>query len=276
MDRRVSASLAALAAPLTSVWKNRELFRRVLVRDLQASFRGSVLGFAWVVVIPLVLVALYTFVFGVILKSGWSRAPRSALEVPLIYFCGLMIFVFFMEVVTRSAVVVREYSTYVTKIIFPVDILSVVVVGTALFKFVINLVLLVVFLLIVTGGVPVGILWLPVLMVPLILTAAGISWIFAAIGAYVRDLTLALQAFAPIIMFMSPIFYSIEQVPEQFRPFYYLNPLTYVLEHARNALFFDGPVDLAGYGAYLAASLVMFWVGWGLFGRLRAGFADVV
>ncbi len=276
MDRRVSASLAALAAPLTSVWKNRELFRRVLVRDLQASFRGSVLGFAWVVVIPLVLVALYTFVFGVILKSGWSRTPRSALEVPLIYFCGLMIFVFFMEVVTRSAVVVREYSTYVTKIIFPVDILSVVVVGTALFKFVINLVLLVVFLLIVTGGVPVGILWLPVLMVPLILTAAGISWIFAAIGAYVRDLTLALQAFAPIIMFMSPIFYSIEQVPEQFRPFYYLNPLTYVLEHARNALFFDGPVDLAGYGAYLAASLVMFWVGWGLFGRLRAGFADVV
>ncbi|MER2606721.1 MAG: ABC transporter permease [Siculibacillus sp.] len=276
MDRRVSASLAALAAPLTSVWKNRELFRRVLVRDLQASFRGSVLGFAWVVVIPLVLVALYTFVFGVILKSGWSRTPRSALEVPLIYFCGLMIFVFFMEVVTRSAVVVREYSTYVTKIIFPVDILSVVVVGTALFKFVINLVLLVVFLLIVTGGVPVGILWLPVLMVPLILTAAGISWIFAAIGAYVRDLTLALQAFAPIIMFMSPIFYSIEQVPEQFRPFYYLNPLTYVLEHARNALFFDGPVDLAGYGAYLAASLVMFWVGWVLFGRLRAGFADVV
>lgn len=267
---------STLSEPLLSLWRNRELYRRVLARDIQASFRGSVLGLAWIILIPLVLVGIYTFVFGVILKSSWALSPRSPIEVPLIYFASLMVFAFFMETVTRAANVVRDSATYVTKVIFPVDILAFVVTGTSFFKFCISFALLLVFLLLFTGTIPLLTLLVPLLVLPLVLMSVGVAWAFMAIGAYVRDLSFALQALAPVLLFVSPVFYSIEQVPAPYRILYTLNPMTFVLENLRGALFFDRGFPLVGYALYLGASLVVFALGYTVFQRLRAGFADVV
>ena len=265
-----------LIKPFASTWRNPELFRRVLIRDIETSIRGSVLGLAWILVIPLALVAIYTFVFGVVLDANWSIRPRSKLEVPLIYFSGLMIFTFFMEVITRSTTVIRDHVTYVTKIVFPVDILSSVVVGTALFKFAINLVLLAIFMLVVTWRVPTEVLWLPLLMMPLVAVALGLSLIFAAFGAFVRDLSFALQAFAPVFMFICPVFYSIRQVPEQFRFIFEMNPLTLPLESGRDILFFDGTFPWSAWTLQLIGALIFLQFGHLVFRRLRPGFADVV
>ena len=268
--------LAVLLDPFRSIWRHREIFRRVLARDIQSSFRGSVLGLSWVLLVPLVLVAIYTFVFGVVLKSTWAVTPRSRYEVPLIFFTGLIVFGFFMEVITRAPNFIRENKTYVTKIIFPVDILCWVLVGTALFKLCVNLALLLVFILIVTGGLPVRALLVPVLMLPFIFFTTGLGWMLAAIGAFIRDLSHALQALGPIIMFISPIFYSVLQVPEAYRGPFFLNPLTFMLESMRGILFFEQSFSASGYLIYLAASLVVFMGGHAFFQRLRPGFADVV
>ncbi|MDP3898680.1 MAG: ABC transporter permease [Mesorhizobium sp.] len=272
----ISATTILPFEPFLSLWRHRELFRRVLVRDIQSSFRGSVLGLAWIVVIPLTLVAIYSFVFGSILNSSWAIQPRSPYEVPLIYFSGLMVFGFFMETITRSTTHIRDQKTYVTKIIFPVDILCWVLVGTALFKFFVNLVLLLTFITLLTGAFPVKALLLPLLMVPFVLLTVGLAWILAGVGAFIRDLSHALQALGPVIMFISPVFYAAAQVPEAARPFYFINPLTFMLESVRGLLFFDQAFSLQGYLAYSAAALVVFSFGYAFFQRLRPGFADVV
>ena len=237
-------ALAVVCEPFLSIWRNREIYRRVLARDIQSAFRGSVLGLSWVLLVPLVLVAIYTFVFGAVLKSTWAVTPRSQYEVPLIFFTGLIVFGFFMEVITRSPNFVRDNKTYVTKIVFPLDILCWVLVGTALFKLCVNLLLLMIFILIVTWSLPARALLVPVLMLPFILFTTGLGWILAAIGTFIRDLSHALQAVGPIIMFMSPIFYSVAQVPETFRPLFYFNPLTFMLESMRGILFFDQTLSL--------------------------------
>jgi lipopolysaccharide transport system permease protein len=262
--------------PFRSLWRHRELYRRVLLRDVQSSFRGSTLGLAWIVIIPLVLVAIYTFVFGAVLNSTWVTATRSTFEVPLIFFTGLTVFGFFMEVIGRAPNYIRDNRIYVTKIIFPLDILCWVLVGTALFKFCVNILLLLLFLAFLTGGIPTGMLLLPFLLVPFVLMTLGIAWVLAAVGAFVRDLSHILQALGPIIMFLSPVFYSVIQVPEIFRDLYYLNPLTFILENLRNLLFFGQIFSMQAYIIYFCVAAVVFTLGFVCFQKLRPGFADVI
>lgn len=272
---KLDARLAPLE-PFKSLWRHRELFRRVLVRDIQSSFRGSVLGLAWVVLIPLVLVALYTFVFGVVLKATWAIPTKTPYEVPLVFFSSLTVFGFFMEVITRAPNYIRDNKVYVTKIVFPIDILCWVLVGTALFKLTVNFTLLLLFLALFGDGVPAQALVLPLLLVPFVLMAVGFAWLLASIGAFVRDLSHALQALAPVLMFVSPVFYALAQVPEAVRPIYLLNPLTFVIEQVRGILFFDQVVSVQAYIAYSLAAAAVYTVGFAFFQRLRPGFADVV
>ncbi|MEQ8737842.1 MAG: ABC transporter permease, partial [Hoeflea sp.] len=123
-----------MARPFETLMSNRDLFVRLLVRDLQATVRGSVLGLAWIVISPLAMVAIYTFVFGTILDSVWTVGDPEPLEVPLIYLTGLVIFGFFMEVMLRAPDYIRVNKTYVTKIVFPVELLDWVLVGSAAAK----------------------------------------------------------------------------------------------------------------------------------------------
>lgn len=265
-----------LPGPAGLLWRHKHLFRRLLVRDIEQTFRGSVLGLAWIVVIPLVMVAAYTFVFVRVLGTTWPRPTATPYDVPLIYFAGLTTFGFFMEVVMRAPNCLRDNETYVTKVIFPLDILPFVLAGTALFRAAINLTLVLVFMLVVHGGLPAGVLLLPVIFLPFAAMAVGFGWILAAVGVFVRDLNHALQALAPVIIFVSPVFYSADQVPAAIRPFYALNPMTFVLESVRDALFFGGGIRPGGYLAYCAAAALIFSVGYLFFNRLRPGFADVI
>lgn len=268
--------MAVWIKPLHSLFSNRQLYWELLVRDILTNVRGSMLGLAWVLITPLVLVAIYTFVFGVVLKSTWIGQTESPLEVPLIYFLGLVTFSFFFEIITRSPEFIRSNKTYVTKIVFPVDILAWVVVGTSAMKLLASIALLAVFMVLVMGHLPVGLLLLPVIYLPLLFLCTGLAWILNAIGTYVRDLYQFLLAIAPVFMFVSPIFYSIEQVPSSARAVFWFNPLTFVLENARAVLFFDGRIDWTGYLSFWAGALLVFFAGYAFFQKARRGFADVI
>jgi len=265
-----------LLAPFASLWERRVLFRRVLRRDVEASFRGSVLGVLWIVLIPLAMVAVYTFVFGVVMKAAWSTGDLPPTSVPLVYFCGILIFSFFLEVVNRAPNHIRAHSTYVKKVIFPLDLLDWVLVGSAAVRLLIGLCLLVVFIMVVQQRVPMQIPLVLVLLVPFAVLMIGIGWILSAIGTYVRDLGHVITAVSPVVMFVSPVFYSLQQVPEDFRWVYLMNPLTFPLESARQVLFFDQPIAWGGYGLYWLAAIAVFYAGYLFFQRARSGFADVV
>ncbi len=264
------------AGAFSSLLRHRDLFRRLLLRDIQASVRGSIFGTAWLVITPLVLVAIYTFVFGVIMKSQWSTRTDSPLEVPLIYFSGLMVFTFFLEVVNRSPDLIRDNRTYVTKIIFPVEILNWVIAGTAGFRLLVSTALLAVFMLLAMQHLPASVVLLPLLFAPLLLLSVGFSWALSAAGTYIRDVGQGLTAISPVLMFVSPIFYSVDQVPAPLRFLFWLNPITFVLETTRGLLFFAAPFPWPGFLLYSAVALLVFHSGFALFSRARRGFADVI
>lgn len=262
--------------PVRPLIANRSLFWLLLKRDLHANVRASVLGIAWIIITPLVLVAVYTFVFGIVLKSAWFARTGSPLEVPLIYFTGLMVFSFFMEVITRAPEFIRVNRTYVTKIVFPVEMLDWVLVGTALFKLAASFALLCLFLLLALGQLPAGLLGVPLVLLPLIILTTGLAWYLSAVGTFVRDLNQFLLAIGPVLMFVSPIFYSLDQIPDQFRAFFWVNPLTFVLETLRGLLFFGQGINWQAYGLYWLAALAVFASGFAFFRKARTGFADVI
>jgi len=265
-----------LVTPLASLVRNRNLFWQLLVRDVQSSVRGSALGLAWIIITPLVLVAIYTFVFGFVLKSAWFSETESSVVVPLIYFTGLMIFSFFMEIITRAPEFIHSNRTYVTKIIFPIDILDWVLVGAAAFKLAAAMILLAVFLALATWELPVAMLLAPIVIAPLAILCVGLGWLFSALGTYIRDIQQVLVTLGPVMMFVSPIFYDINQVPEGLRPVFWFNPLTFILETLRGLLFFDRSVNWIAYGGYWLVALTVFYCGYAFFQRARRGFADVV
>ena len=262
--------------PVATVFVNWDLFARLLVRDLQATVRGSILGVSWIVISPLVMVAIYTFIFGAILDSAWSIGDPEPLEVPLIYLVGLVVFGFFVEILLRAPEYVRANQTYVTKIVFPIELLDWVLVGAGFAKLLVSYLLILVFLLPVTGEIPVAVLLLPLVLLPFAFLVLGLAWILSAIGTYVRDAGHAMNAFAPVLMFISPIFYSVEQVPQNVRWLFNFNPLSFVIETSRGILFFDRGIPLVAYAAYWCAALVIFFFGYWFFSRARRGFADVL
>jgi lipopolysaccharide transport system permease protein len=252
------------------------LFGLLVRRDIESQFRGSVLGLAWVVLIPASLVLIYTFVFGVVLKMNWTRPTGNPLDVPLIYFFGISLFAFFMEIILRGPRCLHENAAYVTKVVFPLEMLVWVLVSTALVKLAINLVLLWLLSVLFGSGMPLAAMLLIVWIAPLVLISAGIAYGMAAIGAYVKDLSHVLQAVGPILVFMSPVFYSLSQVPAAYRPVYLANPLTLPLDNGRGLLFSGQPHEWATWPAYVLAALAVLWLGRRFFARMRPGFADVV
>lgn len=262
--------------PLTTIFTHWDLYSRLLVRDLQASVRGSMLGLAWFVISPLAMVAIYTFVFGTILDSAWIVGNPTPLEVPLIYLTGLLVFGFFMEILLRAPDYIRINKTYVTKIVFPIELLDWVLVGSALAKLLVGFTLIIIFVTLVTGQVPIAALQLPFVVLPFVILSTGLAWFISALGTFVRDIGHALIAFAPAMMFVSPIFYSVEQVPLSVRWAYALNPTSFVMETTRSVLFFERSVPLTAYLGYWCAALIVFFCGYWFFQRARRGFADVL
>lgn len=265
-----------LSEPARCVWRHRDLFARVLAREIQAQFRGSALGLFWMVLIPVVLVSIYTFVFGVVMDSPWSSQSSTPLEAPLMYFAGLSIFAFAFEVLNRAPGNIRNHVSYVKKVVFPLHLLAWVMVCASGARMLVGLTLLWVLGIVLLGQPPYAMLAVLLVLVPLVLMLVGIAWILSATGAYIRDLGHVLVAIGPVIMFVSPVFYGLDQVPPTFHPIYWINPLTFPLEATRQLLFLDGNLPWHSWLAYSLSALVVLIFGFYFFERARPSFADVV
>jgi lipopolysaccharide transport system permease protein len=262
--------------PFASAWVHRDLLARLVKRDVERRFRGSLLGKIWAILVPLVMLSLYTFAFSTIIQPRWQDSAKSGTEIALTYFAGLIVFDFVFECISRAPSLMQEHLSYIKKIIFPVEILAWVVILSAMFRLAISVALLLVFYVFFSGAPPASALLLPVLMIPLSLFAVGFVWLLAALGVYVRDVKLIIVVAAPVVMFLSPIFFPLSAVPARFQKVFYANPLTFALEGARSALFAGDWVSPAGLALYCAASFLFAWIAYRVFSYLRPGFADVL
>jgi lipopolysaccharide transport system permease protein len=261
---------------LTSVWRHRGLIRSLVVREVAGRYRGSLFGILWSFFNPIFMLAVYTFFFSVVFRVRWQGGGESKAEFALVLFAGLIVFNFFAECVTRAPSLVLSNPNYVKRVAFPLEVLPWVGLGAAAFHLGASLVVWLVAYALLIGVPHASFLYLPLVVVPLSLLILGLSWVLASLGVYLRDVAQVVGVATTALMFLSPIFYAAEALPEQYRVLLMLNPLTPAVEQTRALLYWGTGPDLTLLAAYLAGTAVAAWLGFAWFQRTRKGFADVL
>ncbi|WP_085647540.1 MULTISPECIES: ABC transporter permease [unclassified Pseudomonas] len=261
---------------VASLVRNRTLIRASIKREVLGRYRGSVLGVLWSFFNPVFMLAVYTFVFSVVFKARWSGGSDSKTEFALILFAGLMVFSLFAECINRAPGLIVSNANYVKKVVYPLEILPWVSLGAAMFHALISLGVWMLAYLIFFGVPHLTALYLPLVVMPLVLVMMGLSWGLASLGVYLRDIAQFIGILTSVLMFLSPIFYPASALPEAYRPVLMLNPLTPVIEQARDVLFFGRAPDFSIIGIYFLIGLLVMWLGFAWFQKTRKGFADVL
>lgn len=261
---------------LASLWRNRALLSNLVKREILSRYRGSVLGLFWSFVQPVLMLAIYTFVFSVVFKARWSVGSDSKTEFALVLFAGLITFNLFSECVARSPTLIIGHANYVKKVVFPLEILPWVSLGAALFQMLMSLSVWLLFYGLFLGMPPLTLLCLPMILLPIVLITMGLSWILASLGVYVRDVGQMIGIMLTVLMFLSPIFYPISALPANYQQLLLLNPLTPVIEGMRDILYWGHLPHLASYGVYFLFSILFACLGFAWFQKTRKGFADVL
>ena len=262
---------------LLGIWGRRDLLKQLVRRNIQVRYKGTMIGLVWMVITPLVMLAVYTFVFSVVFKARWGADfGESKVAFAIIVFCGITMFNIFAESITGSVRVITGDPNYVKKVVFPLEILPVSAVFSAIFFGLVSLTILLAGVGLVMHKFSLTIICLPLVFLPLFLLCSGISWFVASLGVYVRDLSHFVGIVIQVLFFMTPIFYSVEMVPKSLRPILILNPLTTIVQTTRNVLIYDKWPDWAGLGIVTVLSLVIFQLGYFWFMKTKRGFADVL
>lgn len=261
---------------LRSVVRNFSLIVDLTKREAVGRYRGSIIGVAWSLVTPLLMLGVYTFVFSEIFKARWGDTNATRGEFAILLFAGLIIFNLFGECISKAPSLIVGNANYVKRVIFPLEILPMTVLGSALFHAGISLGILLVFELTIKGGVPLTALQLPLLVVPYTLFLLGTTWWFAALGVYLRDIAQTINIFITALMFLSPIFFPLHALSGRWQKVAHLNPLTFPIEETRNLLFWGKSLRWDLWSLYLLGAVLVCWSGFFCFQKVRKGFADVL
>ncbi len=261
---------------LNGLWRNRELLEVLIQREVLGRYRGSVMGVMWSFFNPILMLAVYTFVFSVVFKARWSVASESKTEFALVLFAGLIAYGIFSECLNRAPTLIVSNPNYVKKIVFPLDLLPVVTMGAALFHGLVSTLVWFIFYFIFFGVPPVTALLLPFVFLPLVLLTLGLSWLLASLGVYLRDVSQVVTVLTGVLMFMSPVFYPISALPPEFQDILLMNPLTASIEMLRDVIYWGRIPDVQTYVVNLGLGIVSAWLGFAWFQKTRKGFADVL
>jgi len=262
---------------VASLWRNRQLLGQLTRREVLGRYRGSLMGLAWSFFNPLLMLAVYTFVFSVVFNARWGTGEQtSRVQFALVLFVGVIVHGVISEGINKAPGLILGNASYVKRVIFPLEILPWVVVGSAIFHAAVSLAILLLAQLLFDGGIPATALWLPLVLLPIVPMTMGLTWLLAATGVFIRDIAQLTGIITTVLMFMAPVFYPISALPEQYRKWLYLNPVTYIIEQARAVLFSGQSPDWAGLAVYSAIALLVAGAGFWWFQMTRKGFADVV
>ena len=266
----ITLNPVAIAAGLA---RHRYLLGQLVRRDVLLRYRGALFGVLWIFLSPLLMLAIFAFVFGHIFQARWPES-REGLPFWLILYCGLIVFNVFGETVSRASSAVRSYPAYIKKIIFPVDILPLVPLGAALVHASFNFLILVAALA-WTGNLSAGLLLVPLLILPALLLGIGASWFLAAWGVFIKDMSQIVPLFVQMLLFLSPVFYPASAVPPGLTFLYDANPLGAAIEAVRAAAF-GLPLPWSAWSAALALGIAAALLGHAFFQHSRDEFADAL
>lgn len=266
-------------SPIKSVFcglNNKNLLFTLVRQDIISRYKGSIFGLLWAFITPLLMLAVYTFVFGEIFKARWGGDNSTTMQFSLMLFIGLIVFNFFSEVVNKSPSLIIANANYVKKVVFPLEILPQVSMFSAAFNAMISLLIWILVYVISYKNIPMTIIFLPIVVMPLMLFTLGASWLLSALGVFVRDIGQIVGLITTAMMFLSPIFYPITSLPSDYQYFAYINPLTLPIEELRKILFMEQFPSWNSLIVYFVISLIVLWSGFYFFQKTRKGFSDVL
>lgn len=262
---------------LKSLWQHRNLILTMTKRDVAGRYRGSALGMFWSFLNPVFMLLVYTFVFSVVFNARWEVGEdETSTQFAVVLFSGLLVHSFFAEVISKAPGLVLGNANYVKKVVFPLEILPAIALGSAIFHTAISLVVLQFAYIAFTGIPPWTIILSPLVLFPLAVLSLGLAWMLAALGVYLRDIGQFIGVIVTVLLFLSPIFFPIDRLPEDYQMLILINPLTFIIEQAREVLIWGRLPDWKGLAIYTLFSTAFAWLGYAWFQKTRKGFADVI
>lgn len=260
-----------------SLIDNYPLILRMARRDIVARYRGSFGGLLWTVVTPIIMLLVYTFVFSVVFKARWGVGDdQTRAQFAIVLFAGLLVHGLLAEVLNACTGVVTANANYVKKVVFPLEILPVIQLCVSFFQCLIGIGVLLLVNLVFNASFSLTAPLIVFVLLPLGLLTLGIGWFVAALGVYVRDVAQVTQVLTTVLLFVSPVFFPVSAIPEAFQAAIRLNPLTFLIEQAREVLVWGNVPDIAGLLVYTGGTFFVAWCGYAWFQATRKGFADVL
>ena len=260
---------------LRQLFRYRALIQSLTARELTARYRGSLLGFVWSFVNPLLLLLIYTFVFTVVLPN--SRSPELE-PFALFMFCGILPWSWFSSSLLESSTVLVSGGNLIKKVLFPAEVLPITAVLSGLVHFVLGLPILAGFLLYYHAQVTLADLaWFPVIVAIQLVLTLGLALLVSALTVHFRDVRDLLANLLTLWFIATPIIYPMAQAPAAVRRVLNVNPFTHLAIAYHEVLFRPGRfLDWSGLLGVGAASVVVFFFGYFVFDRLRDTFAEEV
>lgn len=260
---------------LAKLFRFRGLIQTLVVRDLKARYRGSVLGFFWSFFNPLMLLLIYTFVFTKVLVGSH---PAEMEPYALFMFCGILPWTWFSSSLLESSNTLIAGGNLIKKVLFPAEVLPIVTVLANMVHFFLGLPILAAFVIYYQRPVdPLELLWFPVIVLVQLVLTTGLALFLSALTVHFRDVKDLLGNLLTLWFFSTPIIYPMLTAPEDLRWWLNLNPMTHLMISYQEVLFFPGP---HGHYKWLLAlgamSVAVFFAGYFVFDRLRDSFAEEV
>jgi len=252
------------------------LVLQLLKNDLAGRYRGTLLGLAWSLINPAVMLAIYFVMFTYVFEAKWQQDLSHKGGYAMFIVSGILLHVMLAEVLTKSPNVILGSPSFVKKVVFPLAMLPLNVVLSAFVNFMLAFSLVYAACLVMYGFNPWFVVVAPFLFASVLCMLLGIAFFLAATTVYFRDIGQIMGQVASIMLFISPVLYPTSAAPAALRPFLYLSPITIPIEEIRSMALMHNPPNITNLAIYAAASIVVLLLGYTCFRRLRSGFADVV
>ena len=237
----------------------------------------STLMLAWSFFNPVFMLAVYTFVFSLVFKARWGiGGEESKTQFAVVLFVGMIVHGLFAEVLNRAPGLILSNVNYVKKVVFPLEILPVVSMGAALFHSLISLGVLLIAFVLFNGYLHWTVVFTPLVLLPLVILTMGLAWMLASLGVFLRDVGQTIGIITTVMLCLAPVFYPITALPVEMRPWIMANPLTFIIEQAREVLIWGRLPNWTGLGIYTLVATAVAWAGYAWFQKTRKGFADVL
>lgn len=265
-----------LSGPFRAFIEHGSLLMEMTKREIQGRYRGASFGLWWALLSPFLVLCVYVTSFGFVMKSKWPHAGDGHAGYALILYAGLIVHGFFAECISRAPRLVLDNPNFVKRVIFPLDVLPWAMILSAAFHALLNMLVFTLLYFLSSGLPPWTVVLFPLVVLPFVLFTTGLVWFLASLGVYLRDISQITGVVIMATLFLSSAIVPLDAVPARYQTLFQLNPLTFIVDQAREVALWGNQPDWLGLAQYALKAIIFMYLGHAWFRATRAGFADVI